>query len=396
MDLGVPPAAPSPAPEGKPQKSEGVKLQIASANGDHKVEFHGLIQADGRFFLKDKNGISTFLVRRARPIIDAKVFKYYEFSLQAEFGSSKFQVLDAYGNIHIWDAFQLRVGKGKAPVGLERLQSPRDTFFPEPAFPTQLVPNRDVGAMLHGKIAEGTFEYQLGVFNGVPNGQSGETDTNDSKDVDGRIFLLPFLPTDIAPLKGLGVGVAGTIGNEQGPVSPYVTSGQATFFAYGSTVNGLGQRWLVTPQAYYYYGPIGAMWELARTRETFSTPTANGHVGTTAWALQGSIAIGGKQSFKGIKVNHALDPANGQFGAFEVGARYGDLRVGDAAFNDGFAKRASSAQRATQAGVVGTWHLADGNHIRVSYERTHFRGGAANGGNKDAESLLLARLQASF
>ena len=396
IDLGVPPPAPVPAPEGKPKPAEGVKLQIASANGEHKVEFHGLVAADGRFFLKDKNGVSTFLVRRARPIIEAKVFKYYEFNLQAEFASSKFQILDGYGNVHIWDAFQLRIGKGKAPVGLERLQSPRDTFFPEPAFPTQLVPNRDVGAMLHGKIAAGTFEYQLGVFNGVPNGQSGETDTNDSKDVDGRIFLLPFLPTDIAPLKGLGVGVAGTIGNEQGPVGPYVTSGQATFFSYGSTVNGLGRRWLVTPQAYYYFGPVGAMWELVRVRETFATPTGTGHVGTTAWALQGSVAVGGKQSFKGLKVTHALDPANGYFGAFEVGGRFGDLRVGDGAFIDGFARRASSAQRATQAGVVGTWHLADGNHVRVSYERTHFRGGAADGGNKDAESLLLARLQASF
>jgi phosphate-selective porin OprO/OprP len=133
-----------------------------------------------------------------------------------------------------------------------------------------------------------------------------------------------------------------------------------------------------------------------RVHETFATPTTNGHVGTTAWALQGSVAIGGKQSFKGIKVKNPLDPANGHFGAFEVGARYGDLRVGDAAFNDGFAKRASAAQRASQAGVVGTWHLADGNHLRVSYERTHFRGGAPNGGNKDAESLLIARLQASF
>ena len=396
IDLGVPPAAPAPLPEGKPKASEGAKLGIASADGQHKVEFHGLLDADGRFFLKDKNGVSTFVVRRARPTIDAKVFKYYEFSLTAEFASSKFQILDGYGNIHIWDAFQLRAGKFKAPVGLERLQSSRDTFFPEVAFPSLLVPNRDVGAMLHGKIADGTFEYQVGVFNGVPNGQSGEQDTNDSKDVDGRIFVLPFLPTDVEPLQGLGVGVAGTIGNQQGPASPYVTTGQASFFSYNNGVTALGQRWLVTPQAYYYYGPVGAMWELVRVRETFATPTATGHVGTTAWALTGSVAIGGKQSFKGVKVKHALDPANGHFGAFEVGGRYGDLRVGDGAFNSGFAKSASSAQRATQAAVVGTWHLADGNHIRVSYERTHFRGGAPNGGNKDAESLLLARLQASF
>jgi phosphate-selective porin OprO/OprP len=395
IDIGV---APEPTPEAKPKKpADANKLQIVSANGDHKVEFHGLVDADGRFFLTDKGGISTFLVRRARPIVDAKVFKYFELSLQSELASSKFQVLDAYGNVHIWDELQLRVGKGKAPVGLERLQSPRDTFFPEPAFPTLLVPNRDIGAMLHGKIAEGTFEYQVGVFNGVPNGQSGETDTNDSKDVEGRVFLLPFLPTDIDPLKGFGVGIAATTGNEQGPVGPYVTSGQATFFSYGSSVNGLGRRQLVTPQSYYYYGPIGAMFEYVRVRDHFKTPNGvEADVGTQAWALQASGVLGGKQGFKGIKVAQPLDPAKGDFGAFELGARWGDLRVGDSAFNNGFAKRTTSAQRATQWGVAGTWHFADGQHLRVSYERTNFRGGAADGGDKNPELLLLTRLQASF
>jgi phosphate-selective porin OprO/OprP len=372
------------------------KFQITSANGEHSIEFHGLLDADGRFFLTDKGGVGTFLVRRARPIIDARVFRYYEFSLQAEFAGSKFQVLDAYGNVHIWDAIQLRVGKGKSPVGLERLQSPRDTFFPEPAFPTQLVPNRDVGAMLHGRVADGAFEWQAGVFNGVPNGQSGETDVNDSKDIAGRVFLQPFLPADIQPLNSLGVGVAGTTGNEQGALAPYVTTGQATFFSYNSNVQGIGRRWLVTPQAYYYYGPVGSMFEVVRVKEHVQTATANAEVGTTAWALQGSAAIGGKQSFKGIKVKRPFDPRRGGFGAFELGARFGDLRVGDAAFKYGFAKRDSAAQRATQWGLVGTWHFADGQHVRLSYERTNFRGGAPNGGDKKPELLLLARFQASF
>lgn len=396
IDIAVPPDA-TLAPEPKPKPADPTKLQIVSANGEHKVEFHGFVQADGRFFLTDKGGIGTFLVRRARPIVDAKVFKYYEVYLQSELASSKFQILDAFANVHIWDEFQFRVGKGKAPVGLERLQSPRDTFFPEPAFPTLLVPNRDIGAMIHGRVADGTFEYQVGVFNGVPNGQSGETDTNDSKDVEGRVFVHPFKPTDVAPLKGFGLGIAGTTGNQQGPQGPYVTSGGATFFAYGNTVQALDRRWLVTPQSYYYYGPIGAMFEYVRVRDHLAMPNGTtGNVGTTAWALQASGVFGGKQSYKGIKVDHPLDPAAGGFGAFEIGARWGDLRVGDAAFKDGFANRNTSAQRATQWGIAGTWHFADAQHLRVSYERTNYRGGAPKGGDKDPELLLLCRLQGSF
>jgi phosphate-selective porin OprO/OprP len=391
-------APPAPPPEPKPKKpGEASKLLITSENGEHKLEFHALLDADGRFFLTDKGGIGTFLVRRARPSIDAKLFKYFELVIVPEFASSRLTILEAFGNVHLWDELQLRVGKGKPPVGLERLQSSRDTMFPETAFPTLLVPNRDVGAQLHGKVADGAFEWAFGVYNGVPNGQIGDTDTNDSKDVEARVFVHPFKPTNIDALKGLGLGVAGTIGNQQGPVGPYVTSGGATFFAYGSTVNGLGKRTLVTPQAYYYAGPVGAMFEVVRVHDHYATPTgATGTVGTTAWALQAAVALGGTETFKGVKVEKPLDPAKGQFGAFELGARYGALRVGDVAFKRGFASRNSAAQLATQWGLVGSWHFADGNHLRVSYERTNFRGGAAGGEDKKPELLLLTRLQTAF
>jgi phosphate-selective porin OprO/OprP len=122
---------------------------------------------------------------------------------------------------------------------------------------------------------------------------------------------------------------------------------------------------------------------------------ATGTVGTTAWALQAAFALGGKETWKGVKVDHPLDLDKGTFGAFELGARYGALRVGDVAFKRGFASRNSSAQLAKEWGLVGTWHLADGNHLRVSYERTDYRGGA-KGDDKKPEILLLTRLQASF
>jgi phosphate-selective porin OprO/OprP len=139
------------------------------------------------------------------------------------------------------------------------------------------------------------------------------------------------------------------------------------------------------------------MFELVRVRDHYATPTgATGTVGTTAWALSAAFVLGGKETWKGVKVDAPLDPEKGGFGAFELGARYGALRVGDVAFERGFASRSSSAQLATQWGVVGSWHFADGNHVRVSYERTNYRGGAAGGEDKKPELLLLTRLQTAF
>ena len=41
--------------------------------------------------------------------------------------------------------FAVTAGKFKVPVGLERLQSANDIRFVERAFPTSLLPNRDLG-----------------------------------------------------------------------------------------------------------------------------------------------------------------------------------------------------------------------------------------------------------
>ena len=389
----------NPRPNELPSRKfkESSKFVIASADDRHRLEFHALLDGDGRWFLTDKGGVSTFLVRRARPSIDARVFKYLELTLQPEFAGSKFQILDAYGNLRFLGEVQFRAGKMKPPVGLERLQSSRDTFFPETSLASQLVPNRDLGAQLHGNVGNGTFEWAVGLFNGVPNGQVGELDNNDSKDVEGRLFFQPFIPSNIPALRGLGFGIAGTLGNEQGAAVAYQTAGQTQFFTYASTATALGKRTLLTPQAYYYAGPFGAMFEYVRVDEHWVNPLgARATVGTTAWQLTLGAAIGGEETFRGVQVKHPIDPGNGDFGAFELGARYSDLRVGDLAFERGFANRNTSAQRATEWGVVGTWHLATWNHLRIAYDNTSFRGGAAHGGNKKTESLIDTRLQIAF
>jgi phosphate-selective porin OprO/OprP len=119
-------------------------------------------------------------------------------------------------------------------------------------------------------------------------------------------------------------------------------------------------------------------------------------VGTTAFQIAGSFVLGGKPSYKGVKVAEAFDPERGGLGAFELAARYHTLRVGDLAYRRGFANRSTAAALARAFTIGGTWHLATGQRALVNYERTSFRGGAPSGGNRKAESVLITRLQASF
>lgn len=395
-DVAPPPPPEAAPPPAKKAINDGPKFELASADGAHQLRLAAVVQADLRAFFAD-SGLTTFAVRRARPILEGKVYKYYEFRLQPDFAGGRLQLLDAYGNLHFVDEVQLLVGKAKGPIVLERLQSPHSITFAERAFPSQLGPNRDVGAKLHGKLVGGAVEWAVGVYNGVPNGQSGDADTNDAKDVEGRLFLLPFKALEVKELEGFGFGAAAAIGDQQSALPSYVTSGQQPFHAYGAAATAFGRRTILSPQGYLYAGPVGLLSELVRVREhVVSTSGASGTVGTTAFQVAGSVVIGGKPSYKGVKVAPPLDPKEGSFGAFELAARYHSLRVGDLAYRRGFANRSTAAAVARAFTVGGTWHLANGQKALVNYERTTFRGGAASDGNRKPESVLITRVQASF
>jgi phosphate-selective porin OprO/OprP len=395
----VPPAASSTPPPAESKKKPSGALSIESEDGDNKLEFHALVHADGRWFFPrtGPDTTDTFVIRRARPSLDAKLFKYFELKLQADFAGSKLQILDAYGNLHFIDEAQLRMGKGKPPVGFERLKSPADIMFAERGFPTELVPNRDVGVQLHGQLWKGAVEYAGGVYNGVPDGQTGDQDENEKKDYEGRIFVRPFLPFGEGPLSGIGVGIAGTVGKEEGALATYKTSGQQTFFAPAGIAQADGMRYVTAPQAAYYFGPAAVLFEYVRSKQRVSDGAAGfTQLDATAFQLQGSFLLGGSQSYQGVKVDHPLDPKSNHWGAVELAARYHTLHFDPRVFDTGFADPSSSV-RLARAWTLGlTWHFARRLRALVNYEKTTFEGGAPDGGNKDAEGLLVTRLQVAF
>jgi len=178
----------------------------------------------------------------------------------------------------------VRRGQNEGAGGLERLQSGASLLFVERGYPTQLLPNRDVGFGIQGDLFDEVLSYAAGVFNGVANGGSGDFEiADDDKDVAGRIFAHPFKYTEIAPLKGLGLGVSGTFGNQEGALRTFVSPGQQRFFGYrtgvgtnAATANVLadGEHWRISPQGYYYWGPFGLFGEYAISEQRSGAMTA--------------------------------------------------------------------------------------------------------------------------
>jgi len=180
-----------------------------------------------------------------RPIVEGTVFKQFGFRLMPDFGGGTTVIQDAYADGNFAPQFKLRVGKFKPPVGLERLQSGSELMFVERAFPTSLVPNRDIGLQLSGDILNGTLNYAGGVFNGVVDGGSGDTDNHNGKDYIARIFAHPFKNSESDALRGFGIGFAYSRGEQSGsPASSnlptFRTPGQQSFFVYAATTTGTG------------------------------------------------------------------------------------------------------------------------------------------------------------
>src|SRR5579864_3272988 len=61
-------------------------LSVESPDGDTKFQLGGLVQVDGRFDVNDPTSTvtNTFVLRRVRPIFQARVSKIFEFRLMPD------------------------------------------------------------------------------------------------------------------------------------------------------------------------------------------------------------------------------------------------------------------------------------------------------------------------
>lgn len=382
-------------------------FSFRSTDGAYQLKLRGYVHFDGRFFQEDdeRPAVDTFLLRRVRPIFEGTVFKSFDFRIMPDFGGGQTVLQDAYIDARFSPKFKVRAGKFKPPVGLERLQSATELLFVERAFPTNLVPNRDLGIQLHGDLVGGNVSWAVGVFNGVPDGSSADADANDGKDIAARLFFQPFL-TAGGPWKGLGFGVAASTGDQEGTLTStglagYRTPAQQTFFSYRSdataagTVIADGDRFRLSPQGYLYRGRFGLLTEYVISRQEVRRADVAAELENTSWQVAASwVLSGGEPTFRSVSPKTNFDPAAGTWGAFELTARYSSLEVDEDTFPV-FANPASSAESA-EAWTLGlNWYLNRNLRLVLDYERTQFEGGAATGDRED-ENILFSRFQIAF
>ncbi len=396
-----------------------------NAKGDYELQFHGLIQADARFYNGDYAQAVTggtvgpfsdnFLLRRVEPTISGSLGKYVGFLVTPEFGGNSPALLDFWGELRFDPAANVRVGRFKEPVGLENLQSSAALTFIERGLPTDLVPGRDIGLQLHGQLLNQTLSYAVGIFNGgADGGDATPPDADNRHDVAARVFAEPF-KNDPGLLQNLGFGIAGTIGSVAGTngsaagtsantaaiLTAYKSVGQQSFFAYRTATVAEGRRSHLSPQAYWYNNNYGVLAEYVISRQQLVNGANAGGIANKAYEVTVNYVLTGEDaSYKGVKPKSAFRIGGDGWGAFEVAARTGGINIDSRAFTGAgttsFADPNAAASSAREYGVAANWYLNNNAKVAVNYEETRYAGGAAAGADRQNERAILARLQVAF
>jgi phosphate-selective porin OprO/OprP len=390
-------------------KADGSGFAITAPDKSYEIRLRGLIQEDARFWFNDDENpqSDTLLLRRVRPTIEGTVGKNGEFRFTPEFAGSGTTILDAYTGYKFSEAFKVRAGKFKAPLGLERLQSGSDIRFIERAHPTSLAPNRDIGLQLSGDIITGgVLIYEAGIFNGVADGGSSVTDISDDKDFVARLFATPLKNSDVDALRGLSLGIAGSFGQEEGAVgntglTTIRSPGQVSVFSYRTSTNEAdnvvadGDRTRVSPQFTYYLGSLGVIGEYVLSSQDVSRGEKTESLDNDAWQLATTYVLTGEEnSFKGINPKNPFDLSKGTWGAFELALRYSELTVDDNTFPT--YANPDRAVAGIQSWALGlNWYLTRNLRSSLTYEQSAFDGGK-KGGDREDEEILFARFQVSF
>ncbi len=401
-------------------------LILRSKDDHHALRLGGLLQIDLREFTDEGSSTaSKFLIRRARPYASGYFYDDWNYRFAEEFAltspdSTTYQatIADAFINYHAMEEIQLQAGKFKAPISLEMNVAPANTMFNERSVTENLTPNRVIGFMTHGLL----FEKKLSWAAMVGANSRNDTiatglDVNSGTMGYFRLFSQPFKDVSTIPeaFHGLHLGVGGSIGyqtqSSAGTSSlfqSYSTDGGNAFFNFPNGLNTQGERWRISPQLYYDYGPFGLMGEFIAEKQGVNTSSVGAGGGftnyeSTAWNISANYVLTGENAtLNGVIPREPFDFKNGTWGAWEMALRYDGIALGDNMFRpvSQGGLGASATENATAINGISwalNWYLNRIVRLGLTVEYNAFTGGGAPGTVVENNELgFLTRLQLMY
>ncbi len=175
---------------------------------DEKFQLSMGARLQSRYTFTDKEtaqNISEFRVRRMKLFLSGYAYtKDLTYKLQVNFADSGKLLEDAWLNYSLMDEAQVLFGQEKVQFARQEITSSGAQQFVDRSNATDTFKvGRDTGVMLHGKIAKGVVNYNVGVYGGV--GQNKLRSSNDNAFA-ARVAFNPFgdLPYSEADLEQSG------------------------------------------------------------------------------------------------------------------------------------------------------------------------------------------------
>ncbi len=332
----------------------GGKPTIASGDGAFSATFHGVMQLDVAQYYQDK-GLPAVLgnardlnsgtnFRRGRLGVDGKAFKVFDYGILLDFGGAGTDGSTVLQELYLqynYAPFKVKVGAFAPNVGLEDAASTNGSLFPER--PSAAEAARGLaGADRRISLQAQTVGERWILSGAVTGAKAGDAQTFDEQ----LGYVLRLAGT---PLKGQDWLIHAGV-NASGVITPAQTT--AVTGAYGVTLQDRpelrvdGQQLIgsgsIDAAGAHHYGL-----ELAAQKKNlliqgeyfdYKIERRNAAAGVsdpkfTGWYVEGGLVLTGESrkyntgtfAFDAPTIAKPFDPKKGQWGAWELAARYSVL-----------------------------------------------------------------------
>jgi phosphate-selective porin OprO/OprP len=332
----------------------GEHFFIKSADGQFQLQPYGYVQTDYRSFDGDGAPANTFAVRRARFGFQGNYGSHFQYAILTDAASSGTGatgaiVRDVYLNWRYNAAFQVQAGQFKEPFAQEVTAGVTNIDFVERGLQSLLYPSaasafRSPGAVIHGDINGGAFQYWAGAFNG--HGYANANNVTSVPETVGRVRFYPWRNHKDSMFREFAFGGSIAYSNAAGIYNEFTPRMTQPDFAYTYfpqfRING--DVWRYNAEFTFLHGPWGIRDEYVKA--TFSRSGVGtlqfgglgfGNLPTVKYQAWNSsityLLTGEKRPENGTpRVKHPLfgpeTPGGGGkgWGAFELAFRYSGIQ----------------------------------------------------------------------
>ncbi len=159
---------------------------------------YGYEDLDNNHDTEEEQDNSSFRLRRARLKWDGHAYKHFKYKIELALkstgtkdGSKAVEVIDWWASYNKNPALSVQFGQWKVPFNRQRVvSSSKQQMIDRATAQDEFTMNRQIGAMLHGKLFNKKFEYYAGMFNG--NRRNESSNGNNEHLYIARVSWNPF------------------------------------------------------------------------------------------------------------------------------------------------------------------------------------------------------------